>query len=434
MTVLTLPPLASTEAVRRWDALGAEARDELLMRLEEKAVIPRPLQLYAGELDVDNDGVVQVLERCRGVEPRDWPYAHLVLVTTLWLWDVSKVAISELNQTDLGFSVLDEFFRAKHRVYATILGVPPALTGAESVFDVAAGLVPLRERIERDYLRCMRINGATWERREWFLPLSRVEPDTVPDAVSTALEARLGTGLPAEGDHRERFGALTRRCIETGTNPAEILVALAEHAVTDPELDADYAIITCARGNKLDEPHTIEMRDVMSHTAIRDGLDPAARGIRLKPDQIRNAISQRMRYNVVCRVRNYSPDREERMRAQAFQNPDLGVMEDAHHNGHRANGVRFIARAPLVFEVGPERRVLKGLADFRVNRATHDDSRQFTERELVRVLRVSWWMKVVAETSWTAGVWFDEKYCTNATTYEDRDGGRLDRRKAILGR
>lgn len=423
-------------AVRRWQEMKDEQRTELLTSLAEKVVVPRPLQFFVGELAVDNDGAVEILLRCRETPVADWPVGELILVSTLWLWQISKIAVSELNQSDLSFSLLEEYFTAKRRGYLKILGRPlDRAPAGESVFESAASLVPLRKEVEEDHIRCMRINGATWERREWFLPRSDVDGDDLPEELQRHLESRTGHRLPPGEGHVDRFTALTEQVISAGVNPAEILAALAEYALTIPQLDADYSIITCARGNKLETPERIVMSDVMSYTAVREDFNPAESGVRLKNDQIMNAISQRMRYNVVCRVRNYSSDPEERKQAQAFQHPDIAVMEDAHHNGHRANGVRFVTRAPLAFDVdlpGGVRR-LKGLADFRMNRATHDDSRQFTPAELAIVIRISWWMKAVTETTWRHGLWFDEKYCVKLDTYEDRDGGKLARRKAILG-
>ncbi|MCZ7413966.1 MULTISPECIES: hypothetical protein [unclassified Streptomyces] len=429
-------PPATDIARRRWQELSETERDELLGKLQEQVVVPRPLQFFVGELSVDNDGAVELIADCRRAPVAEWTDESLILVSTLWLWQISKVAVSELNQADLSFSLLQEFFLTKRRGYRRILAEPdPGLAPGETLFDLAASLVALRKRIERDRIRCMRINGATWERREWFLPKADIRADELPEGLQRHLEARTGHRLPPGDGHVERFTAFTEQVMDSGTNPAEILVALAEYALTLPELGADYSIITCARGNKLETPHDIAMSDVMSYTAVRQDFDPAARGVRLKHDQIMNAISQRMRYNVVCRVRNYSPDPAQRIQAQAFQHPDIAVMEDAHHNGHRANGVRFVTRAPLVFDVdlpGGTRR-LKGLADFRINRATHDDDGQFTPKELAVVIRISWWMKAVTEATWRRGLWFDEKYCVKLDSYEDKDGGKLARRKAILG-
>jgi len=423
-------PLPGDEARTRWSALTDAERDEVLLLLEERVVIPRPLNFHVGDAEFDNDAAVEVINGCRGVPVADWSYPQVVLLSTLWLWEIGSFAVSELNQADLSFALLDDFVAAKEAHYRSALG-RGAGPVAGPLFDRVAALGPLRKEIERDHVRCMRINGATWERREWFLPVADVRVDEVSDRVADALGDRVGIALPAGPDARTRFAAYTEAMIEAGVNPAEALVALAEQAVRDEELAADYAIITCARGNKLDVPYSIEMKDVLSYTAIRDGLEPAERGIRLNRAQIANAICQRMRYNVVCRVRNYSPDRAERMQAQAFQIPDIAVKEDAHHNGHRANGVRFVTRAPIAFSV--DGRTLKGLADFRVNRATHDDSRCFTPAELRLIMRTSWWMKTIAEPSWARGVQFAEKYCTKLEEYTDKDGAALCRRARILG-
>lgn len=433
MTMLTLPTRPSSEALAAWESLSDEERETLLDLLEERVVIPRPLQLYVGEHSFDNAADVKAIDECRGHHPSTWPYHHLVLLTTLWLWEESKIAVSELNQTDLSFSVLHDFYARKFDRYAELAGRPD-LPRPTSLFELARALPGLRDAVERDHVRCVRINGATWERREWFLPKREVPADDVPEALAEFVEEHTGHALPREGGYRERFATWTERLIDAGVNPAEAMVALAEYGVRDERLDGDYAIITCARGPHMDEPWQMELSDVLSYTAIRPEFDPKSRRVRLTDIQIRNAIAQRMRYNVVCRVRNYSPRREERMEAQAFQYPDIAVMEDAHHNGHKANGVRFVTRAPLVLElpVNGELRAFKGLADFRLNRATHDDARCFTPNELRIMIGYSWWLKAIFETSFARGVELDPSYGGKLVVYEDKDGANLAGERARL--
>ena len=109
-------------AVSRWRALDDIERDGLLAAMAEQIVVPRPLQFFVGELSVDNDAAVEIIEGCRGKAVGDWPLESLILVTTLWLWQTSKIAISELNQADLSFSLLEEFLTAKRRGYLALLG------------------------------------------------------------------------------------------------------------------------------------------------------------------------------------------------------------------------------------------------------------------------------------------------------------------------
>ncbi len=426
-TKLVLP---GSEALHEWEKLSAQERSELLYLLEERFVVPRPIQLYVGDSSFTNETGVKVIKECIELEPTQWSYDHLVFLTTLWLWELSKIALTELNQSDLSFSLLWDFLLNRWQTYILLLGQqdvrPP-----DSLFVLASSLAGLRGQIEKSYIRCMRINGATWERREWFLPRSELKPDDIPPAFESFLEERLGMPLPDGNGYQERFRTLTGRLIAQGVNPTEALLVLADYTVTDPILKADYAIVTCARGVKLDKLWTIQLSDVMSYTAIRDAYDPVEHGVRLNWGQIRNAISQRMRFNVITRTRNFSPVREERMQAQSFQNPDICVMEDAHHNGHRANGVRFVARSPFLLDVpvNGEAQSLRGLADLRVNRASRRDEDQFTPEDLVRLISMSLWMKTVAEASISAGVLLDEKYCAMLDFYTDKDGGRVQEGK-----
>ncbi len=420
----------STEALSEWQKLSPQQRTELLYLLEERFVVPRPIQLYVGSSSFTNETGVEAIRECMEIEPAQWPYDRLVLLTTLWLWEISKIALTELNQADLTFSLLWEFFLEKWQQYIQLIGQQDARSPS-SLFELASSLATLRTQVEQTYIRCMKINGATWERREWFLPKSAPKPDDIPEAFLTFLEQKLGMPLPDGDGYRERFQMLTERLIDRGVNPAEALVALADYVVTDPILKADYAVVTCARGVKFDKLWTIRLPDVMSYTAIRDGYNPVEHGVRLNREQICNAISQRMRFNVITRTRNFSPVREERMQAQSFQNPDICIMEDAHHNGHRANGVRFVARAPFLLDVSVNGQLqsLRGLADLRVNRVSRRDEDQFTPEDLIRLISMSLWMKAVVEASFNKGVLLDEKYCAKMDFYADKDGGRVQEGK-----
>jgi len=418
-----------SEALEQWQALSTAERTTLLDLFEERFVVPRPIEVYIGEMSLTNDSGVELIKQSRAENPSAWSYEQLVFLTTLWLWELSKIALTELNEADLGFSLLWDFFADRWRTYETLAGVgetPPP----ESLFQLVRALPPLREQVEKKgYLRCMEINGASWERREWWMPRSALSTERIPDAFLAFVEGRLGVEFPTQGDYATRFRAWTDALVGKGINPAEGLVALAEYVLTLPQLRADYAIVTCARGVKFDEPWKIQLMDVMSYTAIRPGYDPTEHGVRLNRGQISNAIAQRMRYNVVCRCRNFSPLREERMQAQSFQFPDVAAMEDAHHNGHVANGVRFVTRAPFLLDVAPSgrRTTLRGLADLRVNRASHRAEDRFTRADLPAVITMSLWMKATVERAFELGVLLDDKYCNKLDYYTDKDGGRVDR-------
>jgi hypothetical protein len=427
MAVLLAHQTPASESRAEWERLSDAGRLEMLDLLEERLVIPRPIEVYVGERTITNKVGVALIDGCRQKPVDAWAYDELVFLTTLWLWEISKIALTELNQADLSYHLLDEFFRTKWRTYARLAGrgseQPP-----ESLFETVGSLPALRDEVERQYVRCMTINGATWERREWFQRRADLPTDDIPADFIAFLERRLETEFPRSGPFRERFATWTDRLLDQGINTAEGLIALAEYMLLIPELRCDYSIITCARGVKFDQPWTIQLFDVMSYTCIKEGYDPKERGVRLNWGQIRNAISQRMRYNVVCRMKNYSPVRADRMTAQSFQYPDVAQMEDAHHNGHRANGVRFVLRAPLVLDVtvNGERKSFRGMGDLRMNRASHRDEDRFTRADLPKVLTMSLWMKAVVEHTFARGELLDEKHCAKQDYYTDKDGAQVD--------
>jgi hypothetical protein len=342
-----------------------------------------------------------------------------VFVTTLWLVRLSAVNFTELNQSDLDFTGLDDFLRRKHARYRALLGDggdEPERSG----FDVAAELADLRRRAEERYVRCFRIDGGSWERREHLLSVRRVRADGIPLAFADHVSASVGVTLPDRGGHRERLDGLVERMTDEGINPAQALVADADYVLHDTVLRPDYAVLTAARGLSLDEPWTLELTDVFSYVTLREQRDWRERGVRLADVQIRNAIAQRMRYNVTRRARNYSPQRSERLKAQPFQFPDVASMEDAHHGGHRASGIRCALRAPFLLQA-PGDACWRGLADLRINRVSHSADDRYSLRELPRLIRYSLWCKAIVEATYARGLLLDDAYGRKLAVSAGRD-------------
>ena len=392
-----------------WCALPESERAAILLHLRDRYATLGPVRVDVVGRPVDNERGVALAEECMARPPRDWTYVQLVFASALWLWDLGDIGFTELNQADVMLTVLDGFLRAKRSRYLELLGRdddrPP-----EDLLEVARSVKALRSEVERDHVRCFTIDGGSWERREHFLPLASVAADDIPDAYATHVRRVLGVELPEGADHRERFAALVDRLIARGTNPAEALVATAQHVLNDPRLQPHYVVVTATRGVRLDEPWTLDLADVFSYVAVRDDFDPSSRAVRLDDHQIRNAIAQRMRYNATCRGRNYSPYRDDRLKAQPFQFPDIAIMEDAHHTGHRAAGIRSVARSPFQLRV-PGGQTWRGLADLRINRVSYRDQDRYSLADLPLVVRYSLWCKAIVEASYARGQLLDERYC-----------------------
>lgn len=401
-------PLAR-EARDAWAAMVPGERDALLLRLHDAFAILGPVRVRAAGRALDNESGRELVLACIGAPPAGWSHVQLAWATCLWLWQESGAGFTELNQADLALADLHAFLRHKRARYRELLGAPGAGPEPATLAGLAASVAALRAEVEREHVRCFAIDGGSWERREHFVALRDVDAQAIPRAYSEHLERTVGVPLPAGPSLDVRFGALVERMVAAGVNPAEALVATAHFVVADEALDADYVVVTAARGLKLDRPWTLELTDVLSYTAIRPGCDPGPRGVRLADVQIRTAISQRMRYNVTRRARNYSPDRDERLTAQPFQFPDVAAGEDAHHGGHRANGIRLVARAPFVLDV-PGGHRWRGLGDVRINRVSYKDADRFVFEDLPRLIRYSLWCRAIAEATYARGLCLDERY------------------------
>jgi hypothetical protein len=417
------PPIARVRdrALYDWEALEAQDRRALLIRLEERFAILGPVDFDFAGHSIDNERGLALVREAMDLEPRLWSQQQLLALTTLRLWDTADIGFTELNQSDVDFAVLDAFFCEKERRYAE-LAPDYGRTLQPTLLERAEGVRRRRTAIEACHVRCFSVDGASWVRGEHFIRAERVATDDIPDALAEHVARRVGVELDREGPHPRPFASLVERMIRRGTNPAEALVALADYAAFDPELKADYAILTAARGVKLDQPWTMKLQDVFSYAAVRPEFDHKSRGVRLDVTRIQNSICQRMRYNVTCRAKNYSPSREDRLLAQPFQYPDIAAMEDAHHPGHIAAGIRFANRSPFTLEVeiNGHTRSWRGLADFRANRASHRDEDRFTVDDQPIVIRYAWWSKAIVEAAYRAGVALDEKYCIKRSEGQGR--------------
>ena len=97
-----------SEALEQWQALSTAERTTLLDLFEERFVVPRPIEVYIGEMSLTNDSGVELIKQSRAENPSAWSYEQLVFLTTLWLWELSKIALTELNEADLAEAVLTE--------------------------------------------------------------------------------------------------------------------------------------------------------------------------------------------------------------------------------------------------------------------------------------------------------------------------------------
>jgi hypothetical protein len=403
---------------RDWVDLGTQERRELLDLLRERFAILGPIDLRAAGVAVDNHSGLAMLDRCAAAHPEAWPYHDLVFVSVLWAWHLSAVGITEWNQANLGLAPTRLFLDARMKAYARALDqTAPTAAG---LLDAARSVAVLREAVEKKFVRCFSIDGGSWERREHLLPRASLELDAIPVRLTSALSDLLGVPCSERGDGRSLWPRYVSELVDASCDLSQLLVAFAEFVVNDRTLPTDYVTITVSRGVKLDRPWELELSDVFSYTAIRRGFTPGDRQVRLSPVQVRNAIGQRMRYNVTCRARNYSDDLNERLKAQPFQFPDIGRGEDAHHGGHQAAGIRHVCRAPFPIEAGG--REWRGLADIRLNRASHDDRDSFALTNLSTVVRYSLWLKAIAETMFSKGILLSQTYCQKL---EDEPQGRV---------
>ena len=397
-----------------WKILPAP--EELLSYLYDKFCTFGYVGLQHTDGFIENAQGRQLLGGCLEGEVETWSSQALALASTFWLFESAGILLTEYNQRLLAVGAVEEFLREKRTRYRTLNGAVAENDRAGScALSLCQEIRALRMAIPAYYIRCFSINGATWEREERFLDSRKFETGIYP-VVLAEIERHLGFALPAGPTAQARFEALVDLAAARSVNPFEILVAIANAALRDQELDAEYAVITAPQGRGLDTPWDIKIQDVCSYATLRPDFDPVAAGIEFQSHQIIRAIERRMRHNTSCRSKNYHPSREIRRQAQPFQFPDIAIHESSHHVGHIKASINnsarthFEIRIPSLAHLGE----FRGFGDLRINRVDDSEARRFTFDDLMRLIPYGEWCKNVFDYAIASGLFMDARYCTTA--------------------
>ncbi|HEY6231061.1 MAG TPA: hypothetical protein VIW64_07350 [Pyrinomonadaceae bacterium] len=394
-----------------WKSLPAEEFERLLCYLYDKFCTFGYVGLQHRDGFIENADGETLLANCLTQNIDEWPAQALALSSMFWLFDSAAVLVTEYNQQPLELDALRSFLNAKLGQYSNLFGRGDEIPN-ESVVSLARQINNLRAEIPSHYVRSFSIDGRTWEREERYLD-GRATLELVYPGIKEEIRNHLGVDLPETGPAVRRFQGLVDLLIARGTNPFEILVAIADAAIKDERLQADYAVITVPQGRALPAFWDTRIKDVCSYAVVRPDFSATDHGVDFQPDQIRRAIQRRMRFNTSCRSKNYHPLREVRRKAQPFQFPDIAFNESSHHTGHIRSGIRNSARTHFEIRIPGWAQFgeLRGFGDFRVNRATDEVSRRYTFDELEHLLAYGRWCKTVFDYSLARGVAMDPKYC-----------------------
>lgn len=405
---------AVTARVRqRWEALSDQERDELLAQLEQRITSVEQIRLLLGETLVKNRDAAAVLATCRAEPVADWPHDRLVLATYLWCWHLGGYIVQELNQSFVSLPALALFLTRRTREYGRQLsldGHGEDLAAVDPTADptlLAEALGRVREKVERQYERCLHFDGSNWERREFLIPLTAMRRShAIPENLRALIHERTGAELRGDFGAPQDWDACVDSALAAGSSPTGVMLALSQWAVDAEDLPIDIAVFTVPLGRKMAEPWTFDFTDLFCYSAFRTGFSPEDYGIKNNLVGIQNVMGQRMRYNAVKKAQNYAPVR--RFPPQGFNLPDISVAEDANHAGHTAAGVRLACRVPIAIDHGG--RTWHGLADVRLNRASYHSDNRFAPRDIVTANRYGQWAKAIAEAAYRRGLVFDEKW------------------------
>lgn len=395
----------------RWMALADDERTLIMTMLRQRLGALEQMRFTCGGDVRENAHVVAVLEACSTLAPCDWSYEQLTIATLAWCWERAGFILQEFNQALLSLPLIAMFLTRRLAEYGAITGITAA-TGVD-VFALSDELGRLRGALERSHWRCIQFDGSNWERREFLVPKAlRDDLLAVPGSLAELLAARFGVELADRSGSGAAWDAYLEALLGAKHTPTQLLCAVGDWAANEDELmPIDAAIFTVPHGIKLDRPWELEIDEVFCYTAFRDGFDPRDYGMPLDFTGMRNAIGQRMRYNVVKKAQNYALVK--RFAPQSFNLPDIAVAEDANHAGHRAGGIRLSMRLPAWISYhGNE---WKGIADVRFNRGGYSRERRFRPTDVVIGSRFTAWEKGIADATFARDLLFDRRFCRKLT-------------------
>lgn len=409
-----------------WRQVPAAEIDSLLCHLYDKFCTFGYIGLQHPDGAIENAQGERLLDHAVHHPVDAWTDQGVALASIFWLFESSATLLTEYNQRLLDVDELKRFLAAKLDRYRSLADATTSPQDGD-VVSLSRQVHAARAAIPAGYVRTFSIDGETWEREERYLdarpldgrgldarPLDGRQGDDVYPVVCAAIRTHLGFDLPAAATARQRFEALVDRVTANGINPFEILVAIANAALADTVLQADYAVITVPQGEGLDAPWNLQIPDVCSYAVVRQDFDPAKEGVEFQRQQIIRIIEQRMRFNTSCRSKNYHPDRVIRRKAQPFQFPDIAHGESSHHRGHIKAGIKssarthFEIRIPSLVQYGE----FRGFGDLRVNRADDSPARHYSFDELRHLLPYGDWCKAAFDYALANGHLMDRKYCT----------------------
>ncbi len=391
----------------RWTVLADDERTLVLTMLQQRLGALEQMRFTCGGDVRENASVVALLESCSAVVPADWSYEQLAVATVAWCWERGGFILQEFNQALLSLPLIAMFLTRRLGEYGAISGLAPR--PCMDLLALADELGRLRHELERSHWRCIQFDGSNWERREFLVRKAlRDGLLAVPDSLAELLAARFGVELADRSGSGAAWDGYLDAVLAASHTPTQLLCAVADWAANEDELmPIDAAIFTVPHGIKLDRPWELEIDEVFCYTAFRDGFDPRDYGMPLDFTGMRNAIGQRMRYNVVKKAQNYALVK--RFKPQSFNLPDIAVAEDANHAGHRAGGIRLSMRLPAWISYrGNE---WKGIADVRFNRGGYSRERRFRPTDVVIGSRFTAWEKGIADATFTRDLLFDRRFC-----------------------
>jgi hypothetical protein len=394
----------------RWTGLSPEERTLTLTRLQQRFEALEQMRFYCGGEVRENREIVAVLGSCRNAPPADWSYEQLAFATLAYCWERAGFIVQEFNQALLTLPLVATFMSRRLAEYSEITGRD--YTGTPDLIDAASELGRLRAELEETHLRCIQFDGSNWERREFVVPKAMREDFLqIPDSLADLMASRLGVEIADRSGSGAAWDAYVEAVLGEGHTPTQLICALVDWAANDDLLPIDAAIFTVPHGIKLESPWELEIDDVFCYTAFRDGFDPRDHGMPLDLTGMRNAIGQRMRYNVVKKAQNYALVK--RFKPQSFNLPDIAVAEDANHAGHRAGGIRLSMRLPTTISYRGDE--WKGIADVRCNRGGYHPKNRFRPSDVILGSRYTAWEKGIADATFARDLLFDRRFCVKLT-------------------
>ncbi len=359
---------------------------------------------WGNNLANDNKGKKSFLTQLREASPHEWSEEQRQFVFALHILFLSggQFRLEGMNWMQLDPITLEEFLNSRARIYSAAITEP--LSDGFSLLSIQEKARWVKERegqLKTNYQFYRRINGSTLNKEVKFFPHSKLQYDTLPEALNEDLQRDFPECVSSSQNTASLLQSLALNALEKN-KIKELLVLFTRSGLRETNSDFFMTRFPCSLS--IPPNYTsLQKSDFFCVVLTREGFDPAEYGVsKYTLNGVRWNYASRMQFNG-WKIWYGNLTAEERSPKQYWvippELPDISVYEHMLHAGHHENGVVQSIRSPgpmslTDFATG-KKRVFIGTCDIRSGRSSLEPL--YGGKELFIVIQHRVWLQTIVQ-------------------------------------